>query len=95
VKPISSQNSESTAAVRAETEDGEVIVEGGRALDAQPAHDGEARSINERKVLVTKRDSNLPGCFRISRADWFDDGGAGAQTFPEPFGRPSSNTVSE
>jgi hypothetical protein len=42
------------AAVRAKTEDGEVIVEGGGAIDAEATHYGEACSVYDRKILVTK-----------------------------------------
>jgi len=46
---ISSQCGESAAAIRTEAEDGEVVVKGSHAIDTESSHDGEARSIDERK----------------------------------------------
>ena len=82
----SPKNSKSPAAVGAESEYSKVIVEGSRALDAEPAHDGEAGSIDNGKVLVAIGDPNQPGSFQIRHADWFDSGRSVAQTFPEPLG---------
>jgi hypothetical protein len=49
VRRDSSQNRKSPAALGTESEDSKVIVEGSRAFDAQPEHDGEAGSINTGK----------------------------------------------
>jgi hypothetical protein len=83
--PISSNDGESLAAVRAETENCEGVVEGRRALDAQPAHDGKARSIDDGKILVTVRDFNMPGGFQVRHAYRFDCCNAGSHAFPEPL----------
>jgi hypothetical protein len=62
-KPGSSQNRKGPAAARAETENGEVVIQGRGTLDAQPAHHSETRAVHDGKILVSKGSPDLPGCF--------------------------------
>src|SRR5438552_15397040 len=68
---ISAQDRKSAAAVGAETENGEVGVEGSRALNSQAAHDGEAGAVHDRKILVAPRDAHLPRGFQIRGTNGF------------------------
>jgi hypothetical protein len=56
----SSDHSERLAAVRAKAKNREVIVERSHTLDPQPAHDSEARAINEGKILIGERNPHMP-----------------------------------
>ena len=61
------QEGEGAAALRPEAKYGEVMIEGGRAFDAQAAHDSEAGAVNDREVLIREGLADLPGRFQIRR----------------------------
>jgi hypothetical protein len=64
-----SDDREGKAALWTETKYGEVVIERSHPRDAEPAHHSKARSINDGKVLIFIRESNLPGDLQIRHAD--------------------------
>jgi hypothetical protein len=77
---------EGAPAVWTETIDREVVVQGGRTLDAEPPHYREAGSVHNREVLVAIGFSDFPSRIRVRRPGGLYGGGAGSQAFPKSFG---------
>src|SRR5438105_1877081 len=73
----SADDLEGAAPVAAETEDGEVLVEGGGAKDAEPLHDREARAVDDREVLIRKALADRERDLEVGGSDRLDRGGAG------------------
>jgi hypothetical protein len=82
-----------SAAVWAEAKDGKVVIEGSRALDPKTAHHRETCSVDDREILVTIRDADLPGGFQIRCADCLYNRHAVAQALPEPFGGTAADSM--
>jgi len=60
--------------VRAKAINRKIVVEGSRPLNAQPAHDSEARSVDNRKILIAIGHPDLPGSFQVRYADCLHNG---------------------
>jgi hypothetical protein len=85
----------SSPPVRPKAKDREIIVERSRALDREPTHDCETCSIDDRKVLVTIGDSDLPGGFQVCYANCLKKCNTLAQPFPESLCCMAADTMSK
>jgi hypothetical protein len=72
-----------------------VLVERGGAMHAEPLHDGEARAVDDREVLIRKRLACREGRFEIGGGDELDGGSAASQGSPEVLSRSETETVRE
>jgi hypothetical protein len=82
-------------AFRAKAKYRKVIIKRGGALDAKATHNGEARTIDQGKILITIGNSYLPGCLQVRRADGLDGSRTASQPFPKPLGGMAMNSVSQ
>ena len=72
-----------------------MVIYGCHALDSEPPHHREARSINYGKVLVTVSEPNLPSSFQIGYADRFYCGRSVSYAFPKSLGGVALDSVPE
>src|SRR5262252_3418372 len=73
--------------------DGEVVVEARGSCDAQPFHDGEACTVDERKILIRERFPDRPCGFEVGRGHFLDRGRATPYAPPELFRRVPMNSA--
>jgi hypothetical protein len=81
-----SQNLEGAVAAEPEAVNGEVVVKGDRAVDAEALHRGEAGAIDNREGLVGKALADRPGRLEVGGNDVLDAGRPGANGGPEALG---------
>jgi hypothetical protein len=91
----SAQNREGAAEIRPEAENGEVMIEGSRALYAQAAHDSEAGAVDDRKILVGICESDLPSGFQVRCAHEFYRRDTTPQAFPKSVRDVTTDTRSQ
>jgi len=84
---------ESSVSVTAKTIDGEIIIEARDSCDTQPLHDGEACTVDERKVLIRESFADGPCRFEVRRCHFLNRGRAAPYATPELFGRISVDSA--
>jgi hypothetical protein len=83
--PGLSDDLEGPLPARTEPEDGEVVIEGCSAHKAESKHDGEARSVDDREILVGEVAAEGPGPLQVGIPNGFDARDARSQSVPEAF----------
>jgi hypothetical protein len=81
-----SQDRKRIPAVRSESVDRELTVERRHAQDSEALHDGKARAIDDREILVAPTLSDLPRVFQVGECGKLDGRDSSSQTLPELFG---------
>ena len=67
----------------AEPEDGEIIIERRDPKDTESLHHCEARTVDDREVLIRECFADHPGCLEITIAHWFDARGTTTHGHPD------------
>lgn len=92
---VSAYDLEGALAVAPEAEDREMLVEGRRPQDSEPLHDGEARSVDDREVLVAEALADGEGDLEVCESHRLDRCGAAPDRVPVLLRRTPSQTVRE
>jgi hypothetical protein len=72
-----------------------VLVERGRSQDAESLHDGEARPVDDREVLVGERLTDPEGDLEVGGRDRLDSGRAATDRLPPLLGGTGADAVGE
>lgn len=72
-----------------------MLVEGGRPQDPEPLHDGEARSVDDREVLVVEALADGEGDLEVCEGDRLDRCGAAPDRAPVLLRGATPQTVRE
>jgi hypothetical protein len=90
-----SNDGEGLAALRAETKDCKMVIQGCGARDTQSTHYRKACAIHNGEVLILPIETYLPSRFQIRRACYFDGRGSLAEYPPEPIGNVAAKPTAQ